>query len=44
MPSSSKFIVLKEYIPSGNPELNHFEIKEFPMKLIFFYKKLLLPL
>ena len=28
MSLSSKCVVLKEYIPSGNPELSHFEIKE----------------
>ena len=28
MPIISKFVALKEYIPSGNPELSHFEIKE----------------
>tara|TARA_B100001123_G_scaffold342660_1_gene388860 strand:- start:1454 stop:2458 length:1005 start_codon:yes stop_codon:yes gene_type:complete len=28
MSLNSKFIALKEYIPSGNAELNHFEIKE----------------
>jgi len=28
MTNLSKYVVLKEYIPSGNPELSHFEIKE----------------
>ena len=28
MTNISKYVVLKEYIPSGDPKLSHFEIRE----------------